>query len=148
VAEDAFCAFVLEIFTLGITTGTTATTYDPASSVTRLQMAAFLSRTVDGVLKREPPGGARSVLDPKKRHGARAPRQSVRRRLSCVPTARTSGRRTRRHGLAGPRERGRLLETWTGAASVYAVLSRWKVFAAGGSPGVLYRIDPRSQPAR
>src|SRR5262245_8546117 len=50
--DPAFCPFVLEIFTLGITTGTTPTTYDPATSVTRLQMAAFLSRTVDGVLAR------------------------------------------------------------------------------------------------
>ena len=57
VAADAFCPFVLEIFTLGITTGTTATTYDPSSNVSRLQMAAFLSRTVDGVLKR----GSRSA---------------------------------------------------------------------------------------
>src|SRR5215468_2796505 len=59
VAEDAFCPFVLEIFYLGITTGTTATTYDPAGNVTRLQMAAFLSRTVDGVLKR---GSRRAAL--------------------------------------------------------------------------------------
>jgi len=34
-ALDAFCPFVLEIFYLGITTGTTATTYDPAANVTR-----------------------------------------------------------------------------------------------------------------
>src|SRR6476469_5692261 len=60
VAADAFCPFVLEIFTLGITTGTTATTYDPTSNVSRLQMAAFLSRTVDGVLKR---GSRRTALD-------------------------------------------------------------------------------------
>src|SRR6185295_3701314 len=60
VSDAAFCPFVLEIFTLGITTGTTPTTYDPASSVTRLQMAAFLSRTVDGVLRR---GGTRAALD-------------------------------------------------------------------------------------
>jgi len=50
--DAAFCPFVLEIFYVGITTGTTPTTYDPASPVSRLQMAAFLSRTVDGVLKR------------------------------------------------------------------------------------------------
>src|SRR6266508_4476268 len=60
VAADAFCPFVLEIFTLGITTGTTPTTYDPTSSVNRLQMAAFLSRSVDGVLKR---GSRRAALD-------------------------------------------------------------------------------------
>src|SRR6476646_4777639 len=52
VTDATFCPFVLEIFTLGITTGTTPTTYDPASPVTRLQMAAFLSRSVDGVLRR------------------------------------------------------------------------------------------------
>src|SRR5262247_445089 len=59
VAADVFCPFVLEIFYLGITTGTTATTYDPTANVTRLQMAAFLSRSVDGVLKR---GSRRAIL--------------------------------------------------------------------------------------
>src|SRR5262245_53647638 len=57
---DAFCPFVLEIFALGITTGTTPTTYSPNDSVTRLQMAAFLSRTVDRVLLR---GSPRAVRD-------------------------------------------------------------------------------------
>src|SRR5580765_6092314 len=56
---DPFCNLVLEIFALGITTGTTPTTYDPSSNVTRLQMAAFLSRSVDGVLKR---GNRRAAL--------------------------------------------------------------------------------------
>jgi hypothetical protein len=59
-AGDAFCPFVLEIFYLGTTTGTTATTYDPTSNVSRLQMAAFLSRTVDGALRR---GSRRAALD-------------------------------------------------------------------------------------
>src|SRR6478672_6772587 len=60
VSDATFCPFVLEIFTLGITTGTTPTTYDPASAVSRLQMAAFLSRSVDGVLRR---GSRRAALD-------------------------------------------------------------------------------------
>src|SRR5215510_11282313 len=59
VAADVFCPFVLEIFYLGITTGTTATTYDPTGNVSRLQMAAFLSRGVDAMLKR---GGRRAAL--------------------------------------------------------------------------------------
>src|SRR5215467_13212826 len=58
--DAGFCPFVLEIFYLGITTGTTPTTYDPASFVSRLQMATFLSRTVDGVLRR---GSRRAALD-------------------------------------------------------------------------------------
>ncbi|HKF44359.1 MAG TPA: S-layer homology domain-containing protein [Thermoanaerobaculia bacterium] len=60
VSDVAFCPFVLEIFYLGITTGTTATTYDPTSPVTRLQMAAFLSRSVDSALKR---GSRRTALN-------------------------------------------------------------------------------------
>src|SRR5215468_333934 len=59
-AADAFCPFVLEIFYMGITTGTTATTYDPTGNVSRLQMAAFLSRSVDRVLQR---GSRRAALD-------------------------------------------------------------------------------------
>src|SRR5262245_37082250 len=49
--DPGFCPFVLEIFYLNITTGVTPTTYDPASPVSRLQMAAFLSRTVDRTLQ-------------------------------------------------------------------------------------------------
>ena len=60
VSDVAFCPFVLEIFYLGITTGTTPTTYEPDAVVNRLQMAAFLSRTVDGVLKR---GSRRAALN-------------------------------------------------------------------------------------
>src|SRR5215831_19670549 len=59
VAADVFCPFVLEIFYLGITTGTTATTYDPASNVSRLQMAIFLSRSADRLLLR---GSRRAAL--------------------------------------------------------------------------------------
>src|SRR5262249_8004727 len=59
VSDAVFCPFVLEIFYLGITTGTTPTTYDPASNVSRLQMAAFLSRSVDATLKR---GSRRAAL--------------------------------------------------------------------------------------
>jgi hypothetical protein len=58
-AADSFCSFVLEIFYIGITTGTTPATYDPTGNVSRLQMAAFLSRAVDGILRR---GSARAAL--------------------------------------------------------------------------------------
>src|SRR6185295_11467818 len=60
VVADSFCPLVLEIFTLGITTGTTATTYDPSGTVSRLQMAAFLSRSVDRLLSR---GSRRAALE-------------------------------------------------------------------------------------
>ena len=146
VAADAFCPFVLEIFYLGITTGTTATTYDPTANVTRLQMAAFLSRTVDGALKR---GGRRASLNQFSTSqnstvlglttvgdGPRAVRSDgadlwvANNSSSTVSRVRASD--------------GKLLETWTGATAAGGVLvAMGNVLVAGASiPGSLYRIVP------
>jgi hypothetical protein len=145
VAADSFCQFVLEIFTLGITTGTTPTTYDPTANVNRLQMAAFLSRTVDGVLRR---GSRRTAL-----------------RQFWIPSAASLGLTTvgssphlvESDGLdlwvpntgsdTVSRVRassGKLLETWTGATNAYGVLSAMnRVLVTGQDiPGLLYQIDP------
>ena len=122
-AADAFCPFVLEIFYLGITTGTTATTFDPTANVTRLQMAAFLSRTVDGALKR---GSRRAALDQ-----FWTTQNATVLGLTTVgtvpfvasPTARISGSRTADGTVSRVRASdGRLLETWTGAAGAVGVL--------------------------
>ena len=146
VAADVFCPFVLEIFYLGITTGTTATTYDPASNVNRLQMAAFLSRTVDGVLKR---GSRRAILDQ-----FWASQNST---VLGVTTIGAVGALLKSDGadiwvasqgaatVARVRASdGRLLETWTGATGAYGVLvAMGRVFVTGnGNPGTLFRIDP------
>jgi hypothetical protein len=48
VAADSFCPFVLEIFYLGTTTGTTPAPYDPAASVCETGWRRSC-RTVDGV---------------------------------------------------------------------------------------------------
>src|SRR5262249_40367154 len=52
ISDPSFCSFVLEILYLGITSGTSAKTYDPGGNVSRIQMAKFLAVTVDRVLKR------------------------------------------------------------------------------------------------
>src|SRR5262245_45863579 len=151
VAADAFCQFVLEIFYLGITTGTTPTTYDPASPVSRLQMAAFLSRAVDAALKR---GSRRAAL------GSFAVPQNA---LSLGLT--TVGAQPQFVACDGAdvwvannsfgtisRVRasdGRLLETWTGATSAYGIIAAMgRILVAGQTfpSGKLYQIDP-SQPA-
>ena len=148
--SDPFCVSVLEIFTLGITTGTTPTTYDPSGNVTRIQMAAFLSRTVDGVLKR---GGRRAAMDqfwtpqnetilaPTTIGGGPALIRSDGTDLWVANTTDNSVARARGSD-------GKLLETWTGATQAYGVLvAMRKVFVTGKtSPGNLYRIDP-TQPA-
>ena len=145
-AGDAFCPFVLEIFYLGITTGTTATTYDPAANVSRLQMAAFLSRTVDGALKR---GSRRAALD----QFWTAKNASVLglTTLPATPTllksdgadiwATSSGNRVFRVRASD----GKLLETWTGATSAFDLVPAMGRIVVSGGPG-LFSIDP-SQPA-
>jgi hypothetical protein len=160
-AADAFCPFVLEIFYLGITTGTTPTTYDPTSTVSRLQMAAFLSRTVDGTLRR---GSARAALDQ-----FWTPKNA---QVLGLTTVGTSPQLLASDGVdvwvacqvglrpAAPEGEptgsvvrvrasdGKLLENWFGANNAYGVLpAMGKIFATGtGSPGHVYRIDP-AQPA-
>ena len=146
VAADGFCPFVLEIFTLGITTGTTATTYDPAGNVSRLQMAAFLSRSVDGVLRR---GSRRIALSQNwTTQGAinlglttvgNDPRGVVSDGLDLWVANLTPGTVSRVR--AGD---GRVLETWTGVSQAMAVLAAMgKVFVTSDTtPGRLYRIDP------
>ncbi len=150
VAADSFCPFVLEIFSLGITTGTSPTTYDPTSSVSRLQMAAFLSRSVDGVLKR---GSRRAALDQ-----FWTTQNATVLGLTTVGTGpahlksdgldvwvATLGTNSVSHVRGTD---GKLLETWTGATNAFGVLvAMGRVFVTGDTtPGNLYRIDP-SQPA-
>src|SRR5262245_8366977 len=144
---DPFCPFVLEIFTLGITTGTTPTTYDPASNVSRLQMAAFLSRTVDGTLKR---GSRRAALNQFWRIQTTT--------FFDVTTVGDGASFLTSDGLdvwvpnftPGTVSRvragdGRVVETWTGAVFANgAVSALGSVFVTGNTvPGSLYRIDPR-----
>ena len=150
ISDAAFCPFVLEIFSLGITTGTTPTTYDPSGNVTRLQMAAFLSRGVDGVLKR---GSRRAALDQ-----LWTPRNAA--ALALTPVGSTPFA-VRSDGTdiwvanfsdhkvfrvrAGD---GKLLETWTGAGTALGVaVAMGRIFVIDDTdPGKLYRIDP-TQPA-
>jgi hypothetical protein len=146
VSDAAFCPFVLEIFTLGITTGTTPTTYDPSSAASRLQMAAFLSRTVDKTLQR---GSRRTAM--------RQLWSTHNGEVALTATLAGSPRFVEFDGAdiwvgqgeSGQVSRiqasdGKLLETWTGvdvgAAGVLIAMGR--VFVLGQAAGKLFRIDP------
>jgi hypothetical protein len=141
-AADAFCPFILEVLTVGITTGTTATTYDPGGNVTRIQMAAFLSRTVDGVLRRgSQRAAARKFYNPQT--------------AALLGTTTVGGTSVRFDGadLWAPNAStvvrirasdARPLETWTGAAGGEAVVgANGRIVVAGGTPGKMFLIDPR-----
>src|SRR5262249_25513517 len=144
VAADAFCPFVLEIFTLGITTGTTATTFDPASNVSRLQMAAFLSRTVDGVLQR----GSRRIA--MKRFWTPQSLQSLAiTTLGSAVKPQSDGANVwvaagstvmRVHASDG-----RVLQQWTGADTPRDILlvTGKAIVTSAAIGGKLYQIDPR-----
>jgi hypothetical protein len=145
VSDSAFCPFILEILTLGITTGTTPSTYDPTAPVSRLQMAAFLSRTVDGALKR---GSRRAALDQFwTTQNASALALTT---LGINPALLKSDGSDIWVANAGSdsvsRVRGsdgKLLETWTAGNANGVLVAMGRVFVTGQTaPGNLYRIDP------
>ncbi len=150
VAADAFCPFVLEIFSLGITTGTTPTSYDPASSVSRLQMAAFLSRSVDGVLSR---GSRRAALGQFWTIGQTGVGFHQVGDIALLAESDGADIWVASAGGGGGVSRvrgsdGRTLEVWIGATKAVGVLvAADSIWVTGQtSPGHLYVIDP-SQPA-
>jgi hypothetical protein len=58
VQGNPFFCLIAEAYFSGLTAGTSATTYGPGANVTREQMAAFITRTMDQSLKR---GSRRAV---------------------------------------------------------------------------------------
>src|SRR5438105_1389519 len=59
-ASNGFFCAIAEAYFSGLTNGTSATTYSPSDPVTRGQMAAFVTRTMDQSVKR---GSKLAALD-------------------------------------------------------------------------------------
>jgi hypothetical protein len=144
-----FCQIAAAYFS-GLTNGTSATTYSPLQTVTREQMAAFITRTMDQSLKR---GSRRAVA--KKWW---TPQDANSLRLTDVDNSPLA---VEFDGtdlwvanlLSGSVMRirpsdGKLLDTWTGAIfPVGIVAAMGRIFVTGNTdPGRLYMIDP-TQPA-
>jgi YVTN family beta-propeller protein len=144
-----FCQIAAAYFS-GLTNGTDATHYSPANIVTREQMAAFITRTMDQALRR---GSQRARLDQfwntqtannlgltgvgQDPHFVKSDGVHLwvaNKTSSTVSQVRASD--------------GALLDTWTGATNAFDVLcAMGKVYVTGDtSPGRLYEIDP-TQPA-
>jgi hypothetical protein len=145
VMSSAFFCQIAEAFFSGLTNGTTANTYSPTNTVTREQMAAFITRTLDQSLRR---GNHRAALNQwwlSSSAGTGVTNVGI----SPRGVASDGADLWVANSLAGTVSRvrgsdGKLLETWTGATSAEAVLvARGRVFVTGGtSPGNLYVIDP------
>ncbi len=150
-----FCPFILQIYYLGITSGTSPSTYSPDDPVTRGQAAVFVARSFDQSVKRS---SRRAALD----------------QFWTPQNAQSLGLITLGNGLTGVKSDGadlwlpkgvpdgsvlrvrasdgKLLETWTGATEVWGgvLVAMGRIFVTGFGtypiPGRLYMIDP-SQPA-
>jgi DNA-binding beta-propeller fold protein YncE len=141
-----FCQ-IAEAYFSGLTNGATATTYSPGTVVTREQMAAFVTRTLDQSLRR---GSRRAALKQwatptsvpftgKTTVGAK-PFAIECDGADLWVTNETSGTVSRVRASDG-----KLLETWTGATGAQCmVIARGRVFVTGiGAPGKIYVIDPK-----
>jgi hypothetical protein len=145
-----FCQIASAYFS-GLTSGTTATTFSPTQNVTREQMAAFTTRTLDQSLKR---GNRRAALN---QWWTTKPQYSIDLGTTFLGVGTTPNLiqsdgadlwvANETHLISRVRASdGRLLETWTGATNTFGVLVAMNRVFLTGFLRTLYMIDPR-QPA-
>ena len=148
VPDNDFCPFVRELFYLGLTNGTTPTTFSPQDSLTRLQAAAFLSRGVDSTLKRS---ARRTVMG--QFWSSRKPFDAA--NVGDAPQLLASdGTDVWVAGFGGnsvSRVRasdGKHIGLWTGMNGPVGILvALGRIFvSAETTKGALYRIDPAQPP--
>ena len=143
-----FCTIAQAYFS-GLTAGTSSTTYSPSDNVTREQMAAFITRTMDQSLRR---GSQRAAM--KKFYIGHPPSFGQTtvgdnpRFCECdgadVWVANASTGTVSRVRASD----GDLLQTWTGATQAFGVVTvNGKIFVTGKTtPGSIYRINATSAP--
>jgi hypothetical protein len=147
---DAFCPGILQAYVLGVTKGTSPTTFSPSATVSRDQMTTFLQRSFDQASKRA------------SRRAALGQWWSV--ESADAVRSYTLGGATRACAsdgehvwlpVAGANQvaqvqasTGRLLGTWTGAISAGngVLVAAGRVFVSGQTNGALYALDPSQPP--
>jgi hypothetical protein len=149
-ASPFFCQIAAAYFS-GLTNGTgDGTTYSPTQTVTREQMAAFTSRTLDQSLKR---GSQKAVAKkwwtPQDANSLTL--TDVGTNPQCVEFDGTDLWVANLASGSVMRVRasdGKVFDTWTGAINAHGIVAAiGRIFVAGDTnPGRLYMIDP-TQPA-
>jgi hypothetical protein len=148
--SDAFCPGIMQAYVTAISRGTTATTFSPTTTVTRVQMTTFLQRELDQALRR-----AHQRVAMRKNWVVHSDylRQQV--ATGSLPVGcDTDGADVWVGGEFGSTvtrlhaSDGAVLGTWTGVPSAAHVLAvGGKVFVTGySSPGRLFMIDPTAAP--
>jgi hypothetical protein len=149
-ASPFFCQIAAAYFS-GLTNGTgDGTTYSPTQTVTREQMAAFITRTMDQSLKR----GSRKAVAKKWWTPQNAGSLTLTdvgdfpQHVEFDGTDLWVANRSSATVLRIRPSDGKLLGTWTGATNAASIVAATgKIFVIGiTNPGSLYMIDP-TQPA-
>jgi YVTN family beta-propeller protein len=149
--DDPFCPAILQMYYLGLTAGTSPTTFGPTQPVTRQVLAAFLARESRVIARGV---GRRAAL--RQFWTITATDALAGTTVGFVPefcisdgddvwvTVNSGSYEVKRIRARD----GALLGTWTGLPGANAILvAMGKVFvAAGGSPGRLYKLDPSLPP--
>ena len=141
-----FCSIAAAYFA-GLTAGTSATTYSPSANVTREQMAAFISRTLDQSLR----WGDRRAARRQWRSYRGVPDTTVvgvglnPQLLECDGADLWVASEANHQVARVQASSGQLKEIWQGATNAYGVLvARGQIYVTGNTnPGRLWRIDPR-----
>src|SRR5262249_32731240 len=150
VMSSPFFCQIAEAYFSGLANGNSLTTFNPSGNVTRDQMAAFTTRTLDQSLQR---GSRRAALDQwwTTQTASNLGLTALGNNPLLVKSDGADLWATSAAQAALLRVRasdGKLLDTWTGANEAFGVLiAMGKVFVtAETNPGTLYDIDP-TQPA-
>lgn len=151
-SETTFCAAIAEAYYTGVTNGTSPTTFSPNANVTRAQVAAFATRTLEASLAR---GSKRAALQhfwsvgPQTSSGlgitvvGSGPQFPQSDGLDVWVPNNNDGTVTRVRASDGS-----VLGTWTGATGAWAVLvAMGRIFITGYlDQGCIYVIDPTQPP--
>jgi DNA-binding beta-propeller fold protein YncE len=146
---DPFCPGIMEAYVTGVSKGTTATTFSPNNTVTRVEMTTFLQRSLDQGLART---SRRAALNQWWEPQTLEAMQSVFvgfPPLYCAADGKYIWTSSYQGQVVQTQANsGKVLNTWTGATNARGILAAaGKVYVAGEtSPGSLYVVDPTLAP--
>ena len=149
---DAFCPGILQAYVVGVTKGTTPTTFSPNQTVDRTQMTTFLQRSFDQELRR---GSRRAALNqwwtPSTGDFTQRVAVGAGPRV-CAADGKTLWTPSRQAVHRIEASTGKVLGTWTGIDEAFGVIvAAGSVFVTTigfepGPPSQLYVIDPTQPP--
>ncbi|HEY1252575.1 MAG TPA: S-layer homology domain-containing protein [Thermoanaerobaculia bacterium] len=144
----AFCPYILELYYLGVTAGTSATTFSPDDPLTRGQGSVFVAKGLNQALARSSRRAALGQWWTTKTQNALGSTTVGANPVFTVADGADVWVTFSEHVLRVRASDARILETWTGATQLNGaiVAAMGQVFvtgySAGGNHWAIFRIDP------